>query len=69
MVFGNIAERGKLADARIGEQNVDRSRFVLHQSEEPVEIGEVHDIALNAAGFVPDLGDGRFQLFSCAGRS
>ena len=63
MLFGNLPKRGELAAARIGEQNVDRACFVLHHRKEPVEIGEVRDIALDAAGIVPDLGDGHFQLF------
>ena len=57
MLFGNLPKRGELAAARIGEQNVDRACFVLHHRKEPVEIGEVRDIALDAAGIVPDLGD------------
>ena len=47
MVFRYLAQRSELANASIGEQNIDRSSFILYDYEEPVEIRKVRDVALN----------------------
>ena len=47
--------RTRGSDTRIGEQNIDRSGLILHHCEEPVEVGKIRDVALDAARVVPDL--------------
>ena len=64
LVFGNLSERGELAPARVGEQDVDCSGLVPHHCEKPVEIAQIGNVALDAAGLAPGLGDRGVKLRS-----
>ena len=62
MLLGDGVERGKLADAGIGEENVDAPEFRFHLGVERVEIGELRHVALHADRAMADRGDGRVEL-------
>ena len=46
--FGDLAERGELAAAGVGEEDVEAAFLLLDRGEELVEIREVRNIALHA---------------------
>jgi len=68
LVFGDLTERGKLAAACIGEQDVDPSGLVPHNCKEPVEIAKLGNVAPNAAGLAPSLGDRGVKLLLAPAR-
>ncbi len=53
MIRRYLAQGGELANASIGEQNVDGSSFLIPCRKEPVKIDKSRDVALNAREFCP----------------
>lgn len=52
-------DRDGLGDPRVGEDDVDTAVLAADPFVGPLEITEVPDVALDADGAVPDLGDRR----------
>ena len=48
VLLGDRPERGELAAAGVGEQDVDPPVLLLDRRVEPVEVGQVRDVALHA---------------------
>jgi len=48
MVFGYLLERHELAAACVSEQDVDDASCLAHDLVEPVEVGQVGDVAFDA---------------------
>ncbi len=62
MLLGDRSESQEVAAAGIGEQHVDRARLGLNDGEQAIEVGELRDVALDAAGAVADLRDRGVEL-------
>ena len=62
MLLGDLAERGELRAAGVGEQDVDPPVLLPHRRVEPIEVGQLRDVALHADRPVADLGDRPVQL-------
>src|ERR1700724_2978894 len=66
-LFGDLANGGQIAEARIGEQNIDMAVFLFYGCIETVEIFHVSDITLNTDSFVAaDFLERNVDLFLAA---
>ena len=58
VLLGDLLQGGELAAAGVGEEHVDAPVVAGHGRVEPVQVGQVGDVALHAGRAVADLGHG-----------
>jgi hypothetical protein len=65
--LGNGAERvAELANPGASKEDVDMTLLLFDYLEEPIEVGEIAGIALNASGILTDFFDCFVELFLAA---
>ena len=61
--FGGYSKRGVLGNSRIGEDDIQSSLFLLDLREEPIQVGHLRNVSLNADHGAPDLIYGSRQFW------
>src|SRR5262245_18840408 len=62
VLLSNLAERGKLRDAGVGEDDVEPALLALDLGEEAIEVAEVRHVSPDAGHISSDLLDRRRRL-------
>ena len=62
VLLGNLAERGELAAAGVGEQHVNPPMLLLHRRVESVEVGQIRHVPADPDRVPTDVFDRRVQL-------
>lgn len=62
LIFGDSAERCKIAPSGIGEQDVDLPGLLADRLKETIEVGQLRNVALHAYGPTADFGNRRVEL-------